>query len=418
MESPKQKNTLLSSINPLIYLDSPATTMCDPRVFEKMSLYFCQSFGNAHSKNHAYGWAADEAVSIAKTQISDFFGIDNSEVIFTSGATEANILAIRGVIDYFRYSKKVPQNHIITTQIEHESILSCCRQVEEEGGQVTYLKVSNKGLVDPGDVYKSITNKTAIVSVMAVNNEIGTIQPIEEIGEICAQKGVAFHSDVTQAVGKMEINFKKCNIGLASMSGHKIYGPKGIGALFVRRSPLVKLRSIFPGGGQQRGIRGGTLPVPLCVGLGEAFNVLAKEYNHEILRIFALNKILMQGILGSIPLAKLNGDEIQKVPHISNLAFPYVEGESVIMGLENVCLSTASACSSTNLEPSHVLKAINADEYAIQSSIRFGIHRFTTQEEIEQVIKKLASTIEKLREMSPLWEMYKEGIDMKSIKWI
>ncbi|MDR0633060.1 MAG: aminotransferase class V-fold PLP-dependent enzyme [Holosporales bacterium] len=406
------------SLGKYVYLDSPATTQCDPRVTEKMVPFFQELYGNAHSKNHAYGWAAEEAVDIARMHIADFLGVDDREIIFTSGATEANIIAIRGIVDYHRYKAKTPQIHVITSSIEHKSIHACCEQLEEEGVRVTYLPVDKNGLVALDQLANEITNQTVLVSIMAVNNEIGVIQPLQRIGEICAKSGVVFHSDVTQAVGKLKIDFNGSNISLASLSSHKIYGPKGIGALFVKRRPVVRLRSIFPGGGQERGIRGGTLPVPLCVGFGEACRISSQEFPDEFQRISSLSERLAAGILGNIPLAKLNGEKISKVPHISNFAFPYVEGESIIMGLENICLSTGSACSSTSLNPSHVLQAMAVDEYAIQSSVRFGIHRFTTPEDIDIVLEKLPVVIEKLRGMSPLWDMYQEGVDFNEVKWM
>jgi cysteine desulfurase len=382
-----------------------------------MKPYFRDLYGNAHSKNHAYGWAAEEAVDIARMHIADFLGVDDREIIFTSGATEANVIALRGIVDHYRYREKKPLIHVITSKIEHKSILTCCEQLEEEGIQVTYLDVDNNGLISLPQLSDAITEHTVLVSVMAVNNETGVIQPLKHIGEICAKKGVVFHSDVTQAVGRMKIDLNECNIRLASFSSHKIYGPKGVGALFVKRRPITRIRSVFPGGGQERGIRGGTLPVPLCVGFGEACRISAQEFPDEFQRISELSERLISSILASIPLARLNGDKISKVPHIANLAFPYVEGESIIIGLENICLSTGSACSSTSLSPSHVLQAMKVDEYAIQSSVRFGIHRFTTPEDIEAVLEKLPIVIERLREISPLWDMYKEGVDFNTIKW-
>ena len=401
----------------IIYLDSPATTPCDKRVLKKMEPYFSEFFGNMHSKNHIYGWISEDSVNLARKQIADFLNVEDKEIIFTSGATESNIIAIRGIIDYFRYKTKSNKNHIITSKIEHKSVLSCCKQLEEEGIKIDYLEVDNNGVVNPDDVKNAIRDETALVSIMAVNNETGMIQPIKEIGKICNEFGIAFHSDITQAVGKMEFNIYDANISLASFSSHKIYGPKGIGALFVKRKPSVKMRSFFIGGGQERGIRGGTIPVPLCVGFGEACNILSNEFSIELKRISELNKQLNNGILNNIPLSKLNGNINNKVPHISSYAFPFVEGESIIIGLENICVSTGSACSSTTLEPSYVLSAMSVDEFSKQSSIRFGLSRFTTKNEIDCTVDKLKNVINKLREMSPLWDMYKDGIDFDKIEW-
>ncbi|MDR0624959.1 MAG: IscS subfamily cysteine desulfurase [Holosporales bacterium] len=420
-EAASQRNrpvaNLIDRKNESIYLDSPATTQCDKRVFDKMAPYFCDFYGNAHSKNHVYGWLSEEAVDVARKQIADLLGAEEKEIVFTSGATEANVIAIRGVVDLHRYSKKRSKIHVITSAIEHKSILNCCKQLEEEGVRVTYLPVNHDGLIQLDDLKSAISEDTVLVSIMAVNNELGVIQPIEEIGAVCEERGVAFHSDITQAVGKMPLNLRSFPIALASLSSHKIYGPKGIGALFVRKKPHVKLRSIFPGGGQERGIRGGTLAVQLCVGFGEACRLLSCEFTQDFARIAKLEKLLIDKILGNIPLAKLNGSREHKVPHISNFAFPFVEGESIIIGLKNVCVSTGSACTSSSLEPSHVLQAINADEYSIHSSIRIGLGRFTTQEEVEFAIDKLVVAVEKLREISPLWEMYQDGVDFSAVNW-
>lgn len=410
-------NMQIGAIPDTVYLDYAATTPCDPRVFEKMEPYFVKFFGNAHSKNHAYGWASDEAVDIARMHIADFLKIDEREIVFTSGATEANVLALRGLMYQHQQQRNPYRTHLITTQIEHASILSCCHQLEEEGFEVTYLPVNEQGLVDLNELLDTITNKTLLVSIGAVNNETGVIQPMKEVGDICFEKGIVLHSDLTQAIGKIDIDFRLWNIGLASFSSHKIYGPKGIGALFVRRKPFVRFRTIMPGGGQERGIRGGTLPVPLCVGFGEACRILQEEFQTEIPRISELSNQLVKGILQSVTFSKLNGDVIHKVPHIINMAFPYIEGESLVMGLENICVSTGSACSSARLEPSHVLQAMHADEFSIQSSIRFSIGRYTTQQEIEYTIPKVINAVKRLRELSPLWDMYQEGTDFSTIRW-
>lgn len=397
-----------------IYLDYAATTPCDPRVFAKMAPFFSQFYGNAHSKNHAYGWASDEAVDIARMHLADFFGVDDREIIFTSGATESNTLALRGVMEQQRVSGRT---HLITSQIEHKSVRSCCRQLEEEGVKVTYLPVDEAGVVDVNALADAISDQTGLVSIMAVNNETGAIQPMQEIADLCAAHGVLFHSDLTQALGRIEMRIQQWNLALASFSSHKIYGPKGVGGLFVRRRPRVRLRVQVPGGGQEYGLRGGTLPVPLCVGFGEACRILREEADSELPRIATLHNILVDGILEGVPFAHLNGDRLRKVPHITNIAFPYVEGESLIMQLGNVCVSTGSACSSTQLEPSYVLQAMRADDFAIQSSLRFSIGRFTTQAEIEAVIPKVIAAVERLRALSPLWDMKKAGVDFSTIQW-
>lgn len=410
-------NSQIGSIPDTIYLDYAATAPCDPRVFEKMEPFFCKFFGNMHSKNHAYGWTADEAVAIARMHIADFFGVDDREIIFTSGATEANMLALRGVMYQHQQHRNPNKTHLITSTIEHPSVLNCCHQLEEEGFEVTYIPVNEQGIINLNTLANAITTRTLLVSIMAVNNETGVIQPMKEIGDICFDRGVVFHSDLTQAVGRMEIDLRLWNVGLASFSSHKIYGPKGIGALFVRRRPFVRLRSVMPGGGQERGIRGGTLPVPLCVGFGEACRILHKESQSEFPRIAELHNLLLDGILEAVPFSHLNGDRLHKVPHITNIAFPYVEGESLIMELGNICVSTGSACSSSRLEPSHVLKAMHANDLSVQSSLRFSLGRFTTREDVEKTITQLAAGVERLRALSPLWDMYQEGVDFSTIRW-
>ncbi|GHS93298.1 cysteine desulfurase IscS [Alphaproteobacteria bacterium] len=400
----------------VIYLDYPATTPCDPRVFEKMEPYFYKFFGNPSSRNHAYGWGAREAVAIALLHVADFLKVDEREIIFTSGASESNVLALRGVAMQAKLKSNTQANHIITTQVEHHSVSSCCEQLKEEGFRVTYLPVDSDGLINVQQLADVLDAQTLLVSIIAVNNETGVIQPIKDIGDVCAQKNVLFHSDMTQAVGKVPIDLNLWNVGLASFSSHKIYGPKGIGALFMRRKPAVKIRPLLIGGGQQRGLRGGTLPVPLCVGFGEACVLLQDEFSHELPRISSLSQRLWAG-LSQIPLATLNGSPTYKVPHIVNVSFPYIEGESLAMGLENICVSTGSACSSERLESSHVLKAMHADEFVVQSSLRFGLGRFTTAQEIDQTIAKTVEEVERLRAMSPVWDMYKEGVDFKTIRW-
>lgn len=417
MTKENQIDNCVGGLQDQIYLDYPATTPCDPRVFAKMEPYFYKLYGNPHSRNHVYGWTADEAVDIARMHIADYLRVDEREIIFTSGATEANVLALRGVTQQCKKQHSIFLNQIITCKTEHLSVLNCCRQLEREGFEVIYLDVKEDGLIDINDLLKAITKKTLLVSIMAVNNETGVIQPMEEIGDICFEKGILFHSDLTQAIGKMNIKIQAWNLALASFSSHKVYGPKGVGGLFVRRKPNVKLESFMQGGGQERGIRGGTLPVPLCVGFGEALKILSAEQDTELLRISELSKMFVDVALKKIPLSCLNGDSIHKVPHINNIAFPYVEGESIVMGLENVCVSTGSACSSANLEPSHVLKAMKKDEFIVQSSIRFGIGRYTTKKDIERTLEKLINVVQRMRSISPLWDMYRKGVDFSSIVW-
>lgn len=413
----KEGQSFIGGLDEVIYLDYPATTPCDPRVLEKMEPYFYKFFGNPHSRNHAYGWVSEEAVDIARMHIADFLHVDDREIIFTSGASESNVLAIRGMMMQHQRQRNAYLNHLITTQTEHKSVLSCCRQLEEEGFQVTYLPVNEDGLINLSELKDHIKENTLLVSIAAVNNETGVIQPMKEIGDICFEHNVFFHTDATQALGKIPIDFSSWNVAMASCSAHKIYGPKGIGALYIRRKPSIKLRSFLMGGGQQRGLRGGTLPVPLCVGFGEACKILTENNDIELGRIFNLSQRLLEGLLKNIPLSRMNGSILHKVPHILNMGFSYVEGESIAMGLDNICVSTGSACSSERLESSYVLRAMHADEFVIQSSIRFGLGRFTTEREIDLTIEKTTEVVQKLRELSPLWDMYKAGVDFGTIKW-
>lgn len=402
-----------------IYLDNPATTPCDPRVVEKMLPYFTQSFGNPHSRNHALGWAAEDAVTQARWQIAAALGCDEREVVFTSGASEANILVLRGVMMRSQKAHGSCAPHLITTQTEHKSILTCCHQLEREGVQVTYLPVDSEGRIRLRDLEESLRPTTDLVSVAAVNNETGVIQPLQEIGAFCKEHNLLFHTDATQALGKIPLALEAWNVAFASFSAHKIYGPKGVGVLYIRSQLPVRLYPIFAGGGQQRGLRGGTLPVPLCVGFGEACHILtnAEEHSAEVKRITELSRKLYEGLVSNIPLARLNGSLEHKVPHILNVLFPYVEGESLAMSLPHICVSTGSACSSEKLEPSHVLKAMGVDEVAAQSSIRFGLGRFTTPEEIDTVVQATITAVQRLRELSPLWDMYQSGVDFSTIQW-
>lgn len=396
-----------------IYLDYQATTPCDKRVVEKMLPYFTENFGNPHSRNHAYGWKAESAVEQARLQIADLINADPREIIFTSGATESNNIAIKGVTDFYKDKK----NHIITCVTEHKCVLDSCRHLEEKGFHVTYLPVQANGLINLADLKNAITDQTILVSIMMVNNEIGVIQPIAEIGKICREHGVYFHTDAAQAVGKIPIDVEAMNIDLLSISGHKIYGPKGIGALFVRRKPRIRLNAIITGGGQERGMRSGTLPTPLCVGIGEACAIAKNEMSTEHERIKSLFNRLYAGLQKNLKQIYLNGDLTQRIPGNLNISFAYVEGEGLMMGIKDLAVSSGSACTSASLEPSYVLRALGVEEELAHTSLRIGIGRFTTEAEIDQAIESITNAVNKLRTMSPLWEMAQEGIDIKSIQW-
>ncbi|HLN24968.1 MAG TPA: IscS subfamily cysteine desulfurase [Patescibacteria group bacterium] len=396
-----------------IYLDYQATTPCDPRVVEAMLPYFTEKFGNPHSRNHAYGWEAEEAVEQAREQVAAIIGADPKEIIFTSGATESNNLAIKGVANFYRDKK----DHIITVVTEHKCVLDSCRHLEQEGFKVTYLPVHKNGLIDLAQLEAAITDRTALVSVMAVNNEIGVIQPLAEIGAICRKHHVFFHTDAAQGVGKMPLDVNAMNIDLMSISGHKIYGPKGIGALFVRRRPRVRLQAIINGGGQERGMRSGTLPTPMIVGLGEACRIAQAEMGVENERMHALRDRLLTGINARLPECYVNGDLEQRVPGNLNISFAFVEGEGLMMGVKDIAVSSGSACTSASLEPSYVLRALGLDAEMAHTSLRLGFGRFTTEAEIDYAINHIVEAVSRLRELSPLWEMHQEGIDIKSIQW-
>jgi cysteine desulfurase len=396
-----------------IYLDYQATTPCDPRVVEAMLPYFTTHFGNPHSRNHQYGWDAEAAVEKARAQVAALIGADEKEIIFTSGATESNNLAIKGVAHFFKGKK----NHIITVVTEHKCVLDSARHMEMEGVDVTYLPVQQNGLIDLEALKAAITPKTALVSIMAVNNEIGVIQPLAEIGKICRERGVYFHTDAAQAVGKIPLDVNAMNIDLMSISGHKIYGPKGIGALYVRRKPRVRLEALIHGGGQERGFRSGTLPTPLCVGLGEAAAIAQREMGAEAERLRFLRDKLLEGMTKALPEVYVNGDLEQRIPGNINLSFAYVEGEGLMMGIKNLSVSSGSACTSASLEPSYVLRALGVEEELAHTSIRFGLGRFTTEQEVDYAVEHVVSAVKRLRELSPLWEMAQEGIDIKSIEW-
>jgi len=396
-----------------IYLDYQATTPMDPRVLEAMMPYFTHKFGNSGSRSHAYGWEAEEGTEKARGQVARLIGADEKEVIFTSGATESNNLAIRGVAEFYKDRK----NHIITTVTEHKCVLDTCRHLEQQGFEVTYLPVRQDGLLDLDVLRAAITDKTVLVSVMAVNNEIGVIQPLAEIGKICREKKVFFHTDAAQAAGKIALDVEEMNIDLMSISGHKIYGPKGIGALYVRRKPRVRLVPMIVGGGQERGFRSGTLPTPLCVGLGEAAEICLNEMDAEATRLKKLQERMLNGLRAKLTDIVVNGDLEQRIPGNLNISFAYVEGESLMMGIKNLAVSSGSACTSASLEPSYVLRALGVEEEMAHTSLRIGLGRFTTEHEVDTAVDELVRHVNKLREMSPLWEMAQEGIDIKSIEW-
>ncbi len=399
--------------NPLIYLDYQATTPCDSRVVDAMLPYFTQSFGNPHSRNHAYGWEAEKAVDTARAQVAAIIGADPREIVFTSGATESNNLALKGVARF----NKGQKNHIITCMTEHKCVLDTCRHLQEEGFQITYLPVQTNGLIRLEDLENAITDQTVLVSIMAVNNEVGVIQPLKEIGALCRQRGVLFHTDAAQAVGKIPLNVEEMNIDLLSISGHKLYGPKGIGALYVRRKPRVRLQALIHGGDQERGMRSGTLPTPLCVGLGKACEIAQVEMETEAKRLKNLQTIFYTHVMKELPEVFLNGDLDQRIPGNLNLSFAYVEGEGLMMGIKELCVSSGSACTSASLEPSYVLKALGVGEELAHTSLRLGFGRFTTEKEVIFAAEKIVSAVRKLRDMSPLWELAQAGVDIKSIQW-
>jgi cysteine desulfurase len=397
------------------YLDNQATTPMDPRVLDAMLPFMTGKFGNPHSRSHAYGWEAEEEVESARSSIASLIGANSKEIIFTSGATESNNLAIKGVAAYNPQKK-----HIITTSTEHKCVLASCRYLESEGYDVTYLPVQSDGLVSLQDLERSIRPDTALVSVMAVNNEIGVIQPIDEIGRLCRSKGVYFHTDAAQAVGKIPMSVE--NIDLMSISGHKIYGPKGVGALYIRRrNPRVRMRPLIDGGGQERGLRSGTLATPLVVGLGAAARIAQSEMDRDKKHIEALSQRLYKGLSDRLPEITLNGSVSKRYCGNLNISFSCVEGESLLMGLaKNIAISSGSACTSASLEPSYVLRAIGVDEELAHTSLRFGIGRFTTEEEVDTAVENVVKQVERLRDMSPLWDMKmeeKKGGPGASIKW-
>ena len=397
-----------------IYLDNNATTPMDPRVLEAMLPYFVEKFGNAASRNHSFGWVAEEAVDYAREQVARLINADPKEIIFTSGATESDNLAIKGV--YEMYASK--GNHVITCTTEHKAVLDTCKHIEKTGGQVTYLEVKSDGLIDLKELEEAITDKTILIAIMYGNNEIGVLQPIREISRIARKHGVLFFTDGTQAVGKVPVDVLADGIDLMAFSGHKMYGPKGVGALYVRRkNPRVKVTAQMDGGGHERGMRSGTLNVPGIVGLGKACELCMTEMAAESKRLSAMRDKLENALM-QIEEAYVNGNREHRLPHVTNISFKYVEGEGLMMGFnKNIALSSGSACTSASLEPSYVLKALGLGDDLAHSSLRFGLGRFTTEEQIDFTINAITTSVLKLREMSPLWEMFKEGVDINAIEW-
>jgi len=397
-----------------IYMDNHATTPVDPRVLEEMLPYFTGKFGNAASRNHSFGWAGEEAVETARERIAKLIGATTKEIVFTSGATESDNLAIKGVAEMYREKG----NHIITAVTEHKAVLDTCKRLEKYGYRVTYLPVQKDGLVDLDDLKRAIDDKTILVTIMAANNEIGVLQPIAEIGKLCHEKGVIFHTDATQAVGKVPIDVVKQNLDLVSISAHKMYGPKGVGALYVRRKgPRVQLSPIIDGGGHERGMRSGTLNVPGIAGLGKACAICDEEMPQESRRLAGLRDRLRDKIMSGLDEVYINGTMEHRLPQNLNISFAYVEGESLLMGINDIAVSSGSACTSATLEPSYVLKALGTGDDLAHSSIRFGLGRFNTDAEVDYVADRVIETVSRLRELSPLYEMAKEGIDLKSVKW-
>jgi cysteine desulfurase len=398
-----------------IYMDNHATTPVDPRVIEAMLPYFNAKFGNAASRSHVFGWTAEEAVSYAREQIAKLIGAENEkEIVITSGATESDNLALKGIADFY----KDKGDHIITSVVEHKAVLDSCKRLEKEGYRVTYLGVDKEGRVDPDDVKRAITDKTILVSIMLANNEVGTVNPIGEIGKITRERGVIFHCDAVQGVGKVPFDVQKMNVDLASVTAHKMYGPKGVGGLYIRRSkPRVRLVAQMDGGGHERGMRSGTLNVPGIVGFGKAADIMMKDGPVENKRILGQREHLRKRLVSSLEEVQLNGSLEHRLPGNLNVSFAFVEGEAMMMAIKDVAVSSGSACTSASLEPSYVLRAMGVGEELAHSSIRFGIGRFNTDEEIDYVADLVISSVRKLRDMSPLYEMHKEGIDLKSIQW-
>jgi cysteine desulfurase len=396
-----------------IYMDNHATTPLDPRVLEAMLPYFREHFGNAASRSHAFGWAAEKASDIAREQVAAAIGGSGKEIVWTSGATESDNLALKGAAEFYRDKG----NHIITAQTEHKAILDTCKRLEKDGFEVTYLPVEKDGRVSAQAVAAAITDKTILVSIMLANNEIGTVNPVDEIGEVVKGRGVLFHIDAVQGVGKVPFDVGRSKADLVSLSAHKMYGPKGVGALYVRRKPRVRITALIDGGGHERGMRSGTLNIPGIVGFGAAAEIAAREMPEESKRLLALRERLRHGLQSQITETFINGSLEHRLPGNLNISFAYIEGEAMLMGLKDVAVSSGSACTSASLEPSYVLRALGVEEELAHTSIRFGLGRFNTDEEVDYVTGLVVDKVKKLREMSPLYEMAKAGIDLKSIQW-
>ncbi|HVT05994.1 MAG TPA: IscS subfamily cysteine desulfurase [Polyangia bacterium] len=396
-----------------IYMDNHATTPTDPRVVEAMLPYFTEFFGNAASRSHSFGWTAEKAVEAAREQVGALIGASGKEIVWTSGATESDNLAIKGAAEFNRDRG----NHIITAQTEHKAVLDTCKRLEKDGFEVTYLPVEKDGRVNPEAVRAAMTDKTTVVSIMHANNEIGVVNPVEEIGAIVKARGATFHIDAVQSVGKIPFDVNAARADLVSLSAHKMYGPKGVGALYVRRKPRVRITAQVDGGGHERGMRSGTLNVPGIVGFGKAAELCAAEMESEAKRLFALRERLRTGIQSQVTDTYVNGSMEHRLPGSLNISFAYVEGEAMLMGLKDVAVSSGSACTSASLEPSYVLRAVGVEEEMAHTSIRFGLGRFNTEEEVDYVVKLVVGKVNKLRELSPLYEMAQQGIDIKSIQW-
>jgi cysteine desulfurase len=414
MNAPLEKSLLdtLKAPHFPVYMDYSATTPIDPRVADKMIPYLREQFGNPASRSHMYGWAAEKAVETAREQVAALVNADPREIIWTSGATEGNNLALKGAAHFYKTRGK----HIITVKTEHKAVLDTVRELERQGFEATYLQPQDNGLITVAQLEAAMRPDTILVSVMLVNNEIGVVQPIDEIGELCRKKGIIFHCDAAQATGKVHIDLEKTKVDLMTFTAHKTYGPKGIGALYVRRKPRVRIEAQMHGGGHERGLRSGTLPTHQIVGMGEAFRIAKEEMDEEIVRIRGLRDRLAKG-LQDIEEVYVNGDMDHRVPHNLNVSFNYVEGESLIMAIKDIAVSSGSACTSASLEPSYVLRALGRSDELAHSSIRFTIGRFTTQEDIDFTIRLIKEKVAKLRDLSPLWDMYKDGIDISSIQW-
>src|SRR5580700_9287296 len=411
---PQAEHVAPNGVKLPVYMDNHATTPMDPRVLEEMLPYFMEKFGNAASRNHSFGWVGEEGIETARERIAKLIGANTQEIIFTSGATESDNLAIKGVAEMYREKG----NHIIKAVTEHKAVLDTCKRLEKNGYRVTYLPVQKDGRIDLEDLKRAMDDKTILVTIMFANNEIGVLQPVEEIGKLCHERGVIFHTDATQAIGKVPVDVIKQNIDLASISAHKMYGPKGVGALYVRRkNPRVQVSAIIDGGGHERGMRSGTLNVPSIVGLGKACAIAQEEMPQESCRLAGLRNRLRDRIMGKLDEVYINGSMDHRLPGNLNISFAYVEGESLLMGINDIAVSSGSACTSATLEPSYVLKALGTGDDLAHSSIRFGIGRFNTEAEVDYVADRVVETVRRLRELSPLYEMAKEGVDQAKVKW-